>query len=523
MSQFLINRGSSNLLSNNATKMMRSCSHDNLSSKGLNPEKVTNFLRENIDFLEEYVINNVGLELLERWMIRGVQKSRNRSQSVEVNGRTERKTSLSRWKFCVHADKRKMLQDLTTSLYTSPNMMHVLSELVATIASAVNVECWNLYLFDRGTQELHGFTKEDNRPNSEGTVRKISIHAENNITAFVARNSEPVRIAIGEPDPRFPDGAMVYPDSAAFILAHPIQQPDGELTGVLELYRNSEEGPFHEEDEEIINSYLVWGGIALHYAEMYTNMARQRKLNNFLLAVVRSIFQDMISMDSVIVKIMTFAQKLVNADRASLFLVDGRTKELYARIFDVSGDQESKSTVSVSETSKEIRFPVGKGIAGHVALTGQSLNIPDAYDDDRFNRTVDQQTGYRTRNLLCMPIFIRNNVIGVVQMVNKESGPFSKADEEAFATFATYCGLALHHAKLYDKIRRSEQKYKVALEVLSYHSTCTETEVNEIKHSPPLPSAQSLAEFNFSPFSLDSEQKVSAAIYMFIDLFGLNK
>ncbi|XP_022258869.1 probable 3',5'-cyclic phosphodiesterase pde-5 [Limulus polyphemus] len=97
---------------------------------------------------------------------------------------------------------------------------------------------------------------------------------------------------------------MVDPNLAAFILAHPIQQPDGELTGVLELYRNSEEGPFYEEDEEIINSYLVWGGIALHYAEMYTNMARQRKLNHFLLAVVRSIFQDMISMDSVIVKIM---------------------------------------------------------------------------------------------------------------------------------------------------------------------------------------------------------------------------
>ncbi|XP_022258868.1 uncharacterized protein LOC111089907 [Limulus polyphemus] len=90
--------GSNKLLSNTPTKMIRSCSHDNLSSKGLNPEKVTNYLRENIDFLEEYVVNNVDLELLERWMIRGVQKSRNRSQSVDVNGRTERKTSLSRWK-----------------------------------------------------------------------------------------------------------------------------------------------------------------------------------------------------------------------------------------------------------------------------------------------------------------------------------------------------------------------------------------------------------------------------------------
>ena len=60
-------------------------------------------------------------------------------------------------------------------------------------------------------------------------------------------------------------------------------------------------------------------------------------------------------------------------------------------------------------------------------------------------------------------------------MVNKPNdGVFTKSDEEAFDLFAVYCGLALHHAKLYDKIRRSEQKYKVAIEVLSYHSQASE-------------------------------------------------
>lgn len=73
------------------------------------------------------------------------------------------------------------------------------------------------------------------------------------------------------------------------------------------------------------------------------------------------------------------------------------------------------------------------------------------------------------------------SVIGVVQMVNKTGGPFMKADEDAFETFAIYCGLALHHAKLYDKIRRSEQKYRVALEVLAYHSVCNKDEVNKLK------------------------------------------
>lgn len=88
------------------------------------------------------------------------------------------------------------------------------------------------------------------------------------------------------------------------------------------------------------------------------------------------------------------------------------------------------------------------GVAGYVASTGKTLNIPDAYQDDRFNREVDMKTGYKTKTLLCMPIRIRGSIFGVVQMVNKLQGTFNKMDEESFETFAVYCGLALHHAKV---------------------------------------------------------------------------
>ena len=71
------------------------------------------------------------------------------------------------------------------------------------------------------------------------------------------------------------------------------------------------------------------------------------------------------------------------------------------------GRKPSSAGGPALETTKEIRFPIGTGIAGYVALTGEALNIPDCYNDDRFNRHIDQQTGYTTKNLLCMPIFIR--------------------------------------------------------------------------------------------------------------------
>jgi cAMP and cAMP-inhibited cGMP 3',5'-cyclic phosphodiesterase 10 len=73
-------------------------------------------------------------------------------------------------------------------------------------------------------------------------------------------------------------------NEAAHALFQPVIQTDGQLTAVVELWRGD---PFHEEDEEIASSYLVWGGIALHYAQLYLSMNKQRKLNDFLLAVVK--------------------------------------------------------------------------------------------------------------------------------------------------------------------------------------------------------------------------------------------
>ena len=122
---------------------------------------------------------------------------------------------------------------------------------------------------------------------------------------------------------------------------------------------------------------------------------------------------------------------LLNADRASLFLVDG--DELVLKVADKLDEMG------------EIRIPLGSGIAGAVAQSGEAIRIADAYADPRFNPEVDRQTGYRTKSLLTLPIKnAHGEVFAVAQLLNRRDGqPFDAHDEDRFAGFIRSIGVIL--------------------------------------------------------------------------------
>jgi putative ABC transport system ATP-binding protein len=123
--------------------------------------------------------------------------------------------------------------------------------------------------------------------------------------------------------------------------------------------------------------------------------------------------------------------QLLNADRSSLFLVDGGYLELkVAENLDKLG---------------QIRIPLGSGIAGAVAQTGQAIRIDDAYSDPRFNRDVDKQTGYHTRSIISLPIKNQaGEVFAVAQLLNRKDGlPFDGGDEQKFIDFIEPIGIIL--------------------------------------------------------------------------------
>ena len=122
-----------------------------------------------------------------------------------------------------------------------------------------------------------------------------------------------------------------------------------------------------------------------------------------------------------------------DAERCTVYFVDQEKKELWSRI--------------ASRTAIEIRLPLGTGISGQVALTGETINVPDAYADPRFDRNIDLRSGYRTLNMLVVPVWDAGgrDVIGVLQVLNKRSGPFERRDQMLLERIAESVGPVLAH------------------------------------------------------------------------------
>ncbi len=153
--------------------------------------------------------------------------------------------------------------------------------------------------------------------------------------------------------------------------------------------------------------------------------------------------------DRLLQLIMEETTRAMEADRSTLFLVDRERGELWSRI--ALGLQKKK----------EIRFKSHLGIAGHVATTGELLNIPEAYDDPRFNQAVDRQTGYRTKTILCMPVRNKEGtIVGVLQVLNKRVGVFTAADEEMLDALSSQAAIALENARLYEDLRSAYAELK---------------------------------------------------------------
>jgi len=143
--------------------------------------------------------------------------------------------------------------------------------------------------------------------------------------------------------------------------------------------------------------------------------------------------------------ILDLATNNLKAARGTIYLLDVERKELWSKVL------KGKNLV-------EIRLPLGTGISGHVAKTGKTVNLKDAWKDKRFFSGFDLRTGFQTKTMLCMPMRDRKGkTIGVFQIMNKHSGVFRKEDERFLEAFSVHAALAIENARLHQDIVEKER------------------------------------------------------------------
>lgn len=240
-----------------------------------------------------------------------------------------------------------------------------------------------------------------------------------------------------------------------------------------------------------------------------------------LLTVAKNLFSHLGDVTVLLRQIMAEARHLTQAERCSLFLVDKKNQELVAKVFD------GNILPDGSTEQSEVRLPLATGIVGHVVNTGQLININNVYNHPLFYKGCDQETGFKTRNILCFPISDNNEVIGVAELCNKQSGShFTKFDEEMAMAFSSYCGLAILHSLMYKKVADAQYRSKLSNELMMYHMKVSDDEVTKLVTN----SLQSMKKifpqfdnFSFSPRTISDSDSVVAMFGIFEDLGMISK
>lgn len=311
---------------------------------------------------------------------------------------------------------------------------NVIERIIRVGYNVLRVERISVMLLSKDKKKLVVVESQD----AEGA----SIDASKGIAGFVVQTGETVNIPDAYTDPRFNatlDQEQNFRTKSVLCCAIVSNE---EIVGVIEainkLGQQGEVIVFSKEDENMIRYIAANAGIALKKAQLYSHAVRAKRQSQALLSIVQASSSNA-PLERLIHTIIDAAYQYFLAERVSLFLVDHVRDELW---------------IGVSKDGLEgLTCPIGQGIAGYVARHGVTLNIPDAYKDDRFNPDVDKQTGFVTRSVLCMPVpgigesddlTSTSRPIAVLQVINKVNNQvFDAEDEEALQLFCQEVSAAL--------------------------------------------------------------------------------
>lgn len=348
--------------------------------------------------------------------------------------------------------KRLRLAETLVNVSKTVAAMETLDEVLATLVELTARECdsdrGTLFLHDGATGELYSRVAQGQRSREIRFLEDVGIAGQ----VFQSGVGVIVNDAYAHPDfNRAVDEQTGY--KTRNIVCAPVRTARGTIIGVAQVL-NKHHGDYSDEELSLLEAMTTQAAVALTNSQYVESMERRRTEELEFLDLVSDITSEL-DLGTLLQRIMGEATRLLKADRSTLFLNDARTSELFSR-------------VAEGESVDEIRFPNHVGIAGTVFTSGETINIPHAYADLRFNPSFDRQTGFFTRSILCVPVVNKaGDTIGVTQVLNKRGGPFTAEDEQRLKAFTAQVSIALQNAKLFDDVQTMKNYNDAMLESMS--------------------------------------------------------
>ena len=340
------------------------------------------------------------------------------------------------------------LVDVSRTVAALDTLDEILTSLVTMTAAVLRSERATLFLNDSTTNELYSRSMTDQGP------REIRMLNDKGIAGKVFQTGQGLVVNDAYAHPDFnPEVDETTGYGTRQILCAPIRTGRGELIGVAQVL-NRIDGQFADDDLQLLEAMTTQAALALTSSQRDERSRAQTAKEMEFVDLVADITSE-IDLDALLLRVMAEATAMLDAERSTLFLHDSSASELVARVAEGNGVDE-------------IRFPDSVGIAGTVFTSGETINIPHAYADLRFNPAFDTQTGFFTRSILCVPLVNKaGDTIGATQALNKRGGPFTAEDEQRLRAFTAQVAIALENAKLFDDVQRVKNYNNAVLESMT--------------------------------------------------------
>lgn len=329
----------------------------------------------------------------------------------------------------------EMLLSVTQKIAGLNNLSEILWTLIEMTTNELGADRGSLFLNDPLTGELYSRVAQGELTREIRILNTIGIAG----AIFQSGKGEIIHDAYAED--RFNksiDEQTGYVTKN--LVCAPVRTVRNDVIGVIQIL-NKKKGRFTKEDLEIVEAITLQAAVSLQNAQGVEEMVKAREKEMLFLDIVSDVTAE-IDLGSLLQRVMVEATRMLNADRSTLFLNDEKTDELFSR-------------VAMGDGIGEIRLPNTAGIAGAVFTSRETINIPYAYADLRFNPGFDKQTGYFTRSILCVPIINKDGkCIGCTQSLNKKGGGFTDEDESRLKAFTQQVAIALENAKLFEDVSK---------------------------------------------------------------------